>query len=102
MSLSRTSEIENVQPIIVYDSGYLMAEDKLRVLNVENLTKDDKCTYIVRARCDGPGFRVRDITGTTGQQNVEIHYYEYNYATPTWSTDVINGLVSGPNTECIA
>lgn len=101
MAVSKTSEIANKQPIITYD-GYLMSETSIRVLNVENLTKDDKCTYIVRAKCDGPGFRVRDITGTTGAQNAEIHYYEYSYATPLWSRDVINGLVSGPNTECIA
>jgi len=101
MTTSRTSEIANKQPIIKYD-GYLMDESAIRVLNVENLTKDDKCTYIVRAKCDGPGFRVRDITGTTLKQNAEIHYYEYNYATPSWSRDVINHLISGPNSECIS
>lgn len=87
-----------------------MAETEIRVLNVENLTKDDKCTYIVRTTCDGPGFRVRDNTGATPSivENVvnlkaaELHYYEYNYATPMWSSDVINGLRTGPNTECIA
>lgn len=79
-----------------------MNESSIRVLNVQNLTKDDKCTYIVRAKCDGPGFRVRDITGTTGLKNAELHYYEYTYATPMWNRDVINGLVTGPNSECIS
>ena len=79
-----------------------MAETDIRVLNVENLTKDDKCTYIIRATCDGPGFRVRDNTGaTSGAKKAEIHYYEYNYQTPMWSSDVINQLGTGPNTECL-
>jgi len=66
LTTSKTSEISNTQPIIRYD-GYNIDESSISALNVENLTKDENFTYIVRAKCYGPGFRVRDITGTTGK-----------------------------------
>ena len=57
------------------------------------LTKDEKCTYVVKATCGAPGFIMKDLKA---KGNFVINYVEYDKEL-VGSANMENGQTDYPN-----
>jgi len=44
------------------------------------LSKGDSCSWLIKARCGAPGFDIDTVATTATDEDVEIHFVEYDSA----------------------